>query len=429
MIPGNLVAASYVVQFWLPSEKVSPGVFIAIFLVCIVCINYLEVRSFGEIQFWLSSIKVLTLIGLIFLSLILASRGGPNHHATGFQYWNNPGAFHAYITTGATGRFLAIYSAITTSVFAYMGTELVSFTVGETANPRKAIPRAIKLIFFQIIALYIILVLLLGMTVPYDAKPLLEGASPFMVAIQISGINALPSIFNACVLICVFSAATSDLYVASRILYGLSHEGMVHKILSRTDSRGVPIVALGVCAGCCIPAFLTLKSGIATVFGYVFNVVNIFGLLTWVSILITHICFVRARQAQNIAPSALVYTAPLGIWGSIGALCFSIIITVFNGFPLFCYRATAVPGKKAKFDTITFVTTYLGILLYLILFFGYRFVKKVHSVKPEGADLYSGKEKIDTEEEEFLAREQARMEGMLETKIQRIYRLATGRSS
>ena len=428
MIPGNLVAASYVVQFWLPSEKVSPGVFIAIFLVCIVCINYLEVRSFGEIQFWLSSIKVLTLIGLVFLGLILASGGGPNHHATGFQYWNNPGAFHGYITTGATGRFLAVYSSITTSVFAYMGTELVGVTVGETANPRKAIPRAIKLIFFQIIALYIILVFLLGMTVPYNAKPLLEGASPFMVAIQISGINALPSIFNACVLICVFSAATSDLYVASRILYGLSHEGMVYKIFSRTNSRGVPIVALGVCAGCCLPAFLTLKSSVTTVLGYVFNVVNIFGILTWISILITHICFVRARQAQNIAPSALVYTAPLGIWGSIGALCFSIIITVFNGFALLCYRATAAPGKKAKFDTVTFVTTYLGIPLYLILFFGYRFVKKAHSVKPEAADLYSEKEKIDAEEEEFLAREQARMEGMLETKIQRIYRLATGRS-
>lgn len=431
--PNNLTAASLVIQYWLPREKVNPGVFIAVFLVCIVLINYFGVRFFGELEFWLSSIKVLVILGLIILSLVLACGGGPDHHATGFQFWNNPGAFHEYIATGAEGRFLAVYSTFTTAVFAYLGTELVGVTVGEAANPRKVIPRAIKLTFYRILIFYVVLVFLLGMLVPYNSTLLLAAnkhsnsaaASPFVVAISISGIKVLPGIFNGCVLVFVFSAANSDLYIASRTLYGLAHEGKAPRIFKRTDTRGVPIYALGLSVCFCLLAFLGVKTSSYTVFGYFVNLVTIFGLLTWISILISHICFVRARRAQNIPDSALAYVAPLGIWGSVGALCFSIVIAFFKGFALFCYKSTTAAGKTPKFDTSTFVTTYLGIPLYFIMFFGYKFVMKAHSVKPETADLFGGKARIDAEEEEYLAQEQAR-KGMPETKAERIYRLTIG---
>jgi yeast amino acid transporter len=51
---------------------------------------------FGEFEFWLSSAKVLIMIGLIIFTLTLAAGGGPNGQATGFRYWNDPGAFAAY---------------------------------------------------------------------------------------------------------------------------------------------------------------------------------------------------------------------------------------------------------------------------------------------------------------------------------------------
>jgi yeast amino acid transporter len=422
-----------VIQYWLPRTKVNPGVFIAVFLVCIVTINYFGVKYFGELEFWLSSIKVIVIIGLILLSLILASGGGPDHQATGFQYWKDPGAFHEYIASGATGRFLAVWSTFTTAVFAYLGTELVGVTVGEAENPRKAIPRAIKLTFFRILLFYVVLVFLLGMLVPYNSPDLLAAnkksnsaaASPFVVAIQISGIKVLPAIFNACVLVFVFSAANSDLYIASRTLFGLAHEGKAPRIFTRTDTRGVPIFALGLSACFCLLAFLGVNTSSYTIFGYFVNLVTIFGLLTWISILISHICFVRARRAQKIPDSALVFVAPLGMWGSVGALVFSIIIAIFKGFALFCYKATAAKGTTPKFDTNTFVTTYLGIPLYFIMFFGYKFIMKTERVRPETADLFSGKARIDAEEDEFLAREQAR-KGAPETRWERIYRLTLG---
>ena len=93
MAPNQLTAAALTIQYWVPREKINPGVFIAIFLVVITLINYLGVQCFGELEFWLSTLKVLTLCGLIILSIVLVLGGGPDHDRKGFRYWKDPGAF------------------------------------------------------------------------------------------------------------------------------------------------------------------------------------------------------------------------------------------------------------------------------------------------------------------------------------------------
>ena len=308
MTPNQLTAGALIIQYWVDRDTVNPGVFIAIFWVAIVCINYFGIRFFGEFEFWLSTIKVIVIVGVIILSLVLALGGGPDHDRKGFRYWSNPGAFKEYIETGATGRFLAFWSTMVTATFAYLGTELVGVTVGEAQNPRKTIPRAIKLTFYRILFFYCLSVLLLGMLVPYDSEELAfankasssASASPFVVAIKLAGINALPSVLNACILLFVFSAANSDLYIASRTLYGLASEGNAPAIFKKTDGRGVPIYALGLSALFGLLAFMNVADDSKKVFGYFFNLVTIFGLLTWISILVTHIYFIKARRAQNV---------------------------------------------------------------------------------------------------------------------------------
>ncbi|CAL3967823.1 unnamed protein product, partial [Diplocarpon coronariae] len=329
------------------------------------------------------------------------------------------------------GRFLAVWATFTTAVFAYLGTELVGVTVGEAQNPRKVIPRAIKLTFYRILLFYVVLVFLLGLLVPYDSKPLKDGiasggntaaASPFVVAIKIAGIPVLPGILNACILLFLFSAANSDLYIASRTLFGLAHEGKAPKIFTRTDSRGVPIYALGLACAFCLLAFLGVNTDSYTVFGYFVNLVTMFGLLTWISILISHISFVNARIAQNIPDTACAYVAPLGKWGSWGALVFCILIAIFKGFALFAHKKIK---KGSSFDTSTFITTYLGIPLYFIMYLGYKFVMKTSIIKSAEADLYSGKAKFDREEQEYLAAEREEM-ARPQSMLQKIYRHTLG---
>ncbi|EMC94062.1 hypothetical protein BAUCODRAFT_132943 [Baudoinia panamericana UAMH 10762] len=401
--PNQLTAAALVIQYWCPPERVNPGVFIAVFLVVIILINYLGVRVFGELEFWLSSIKIAVILGIIILCIVLAAGGGPNHEVLGFRYWHNPGAFHNYIDKGSLGRFLAVWSSMVTAVFAFLGTELVGVTVGEAQNPRRNVPRAIKLTFWRILIFYICSVFLLGMIVPYNSSQLIfatkksssAAASPFVVAIRLAGIHGLPGFLNACILIFVFSAANSDLYIGSRTLHGLALKKQAPAFLAITDKRGVPYYALGVCATVCCLAFLNVSTSSKQVFTYFVNVVSILGLLSWISILVSHIYFVRARRAQGITDKMMPYKSPFGLWGSIVALVFCCIIALTKNFTVFV---------RGRWDYKTFITGYIGIPVYLLLILGYKVIKRTHAIKPHEADLFTGKDIIDADEQEWLAK-------------------------
>lgn len=395
------------IQYWCPAEKVNPGVWITVFFIAIVLINYLGIKFFGEFEFWLSSIKILVIIGLIILSLVLALGGGPDHDRKGFRYWSEPGAFAEYIDTGATGKFLGVWSSMVTAVFAYLGTELVGVTVGECENPRKNIPRAIKLTFWRILIFYCLSVLLLGMLVPYNSSELIfaakksnsAAASPFVVAITLAGIKGLPGFLNACILLFVFSACNSDLYIASRTIHGLAIKGQAPAFLAKTDKRGVPYMSLGLSSAFCMLAYMNVSTSSKTVFGYFVNLVTIFGLLTWISILVSHISFVRAREAQNVPLESVPYRAPFGKWGSIVALFFCCLIALTKNFSVF---------TGGSFDYKNFITGYLGIPLYLLLILGYKFGMGTKGVKPLEADLWTGKAEFDRDEEEWREKAAAR---------------------
>ena len=73
-----------------------PALYVALFLAVIIAINYFGVGVFGEFEFWLSSVKVLIILGLIIFTLVIAAGGGPQGHPKGFYYWSDPGAFAAY---------------------------------------------------------------------------------------------------------------------------------------------------------------------------------------------------------------------------------------------------------------------------------------------------------------------------------------------
>lgn len=136
--PNQLTAAALVISFWVDREKVNPGVWIAIFLVVIILINYLGIKIFGELEFWLSSVKVLTICGLILLCVVLFFGGGPDHDRKGFRYWKTPGAMKTLYASksrrspfspiatdvypeGDAGRFVGLWSTFVNATFAYLG--------------------------------------------------------------------------------------------------------------------------------------------------------------------------------------------------------------------------------------------------------------------------------------------------------------------
>ena len=67
----ELTALQNIMSIWVVDEKYK-YVWISFYFILIVLFNLLNVRRYGEIEFWLTVIKLATIIGLIFLGLLLA---------------------------------------------------------------------------------------------------------------------------------------------------------------------------------------------------------------------------------------------------------------------------------------------------------------------------------------------------------------------
>nr|GAT58728.1 predicted protein [Mycena chlorophos] len=408
--PNNINAAGVVLDYWSGGRNVPSEAWMIIFIVFIALVNLLGVRVFGELEFWFSSLKVISLIGLILMGIIIDLGGNPHHHRIGFRYWRHPyGPMASYLESVVHNEhlsiFLGFWSTLTNALFAYIGTELVGVTAGEAQNPRRNIPIAIRRTFFRILVFYVGGVFVIGLVVPstntslFTANKAKTGAaaSPFVVATTLVGIRTLNHIINAAILVFVLSAANSDLYIGSRTLYGLAIEGKAPSIFCKVNRFGVPWPALTVCTLFCFLVFLNVSSSSAQVFTWFVNLVSTFGALTWISICIAHICFMRALAAQGKSRDALPYKAPLQPFGSWFALISTVIIVIFKGFDTF------LPFNKANF-----VTSYIGVPVFILLWGGYKMFYRTKTIPADKVDLVTGLREIDEAEEEFLAEAKAR---------------------
>ncbi|KAH6887601.1 amino acid permease/ SLC12A domain-containing protein [Thelonectria olida] len=401
--PTNLTATGLIIQYWRPDLNVA--IWITVFGAAIIVINVMHVNTLGETEFWLGTAKVLIMTTLILTTFVCAMGGGPNHDRSGFRYWHDPGAFAEYLTDGATGRFLGVWACICQACFAFCGTEVVGMTFGETPNPRKNIPRAIKQTFWRIGVFYILGIFVLGMAVPYDSDKLVGAtkqatsgaASPFVVAVSLAGVGVFPDIINGSLLVFTLSAASTDIYCASRSLYGLAKDGQAPRIFMKARENGNPLYAVAGAAVFILLAYLNAAKSSSTVFGYLVSLVTVFAVLNWVSLLVSHICFRRALKAQLISLQDLPYVSTMQPWGSYYALFMSILVVIFNGYDAF------YPHFKAD----TFILKYIGTLLYVGNIIGWKWWHKTTKLSPESVDLISGRREF----EEMESAEDARWKG------------------
>jgi len=301
--------------------------------------------------------------------------------------------------------FLGFWSTLTNALFAYIGTELIGVTVGEAENPRRNIPIAIRRTFFRILIFYVGGVFVIGLIVPSTNDSLFvatraktgAAASPFVVATTLVGIRTLNHVINAAILVFVMSAANSDLYIGSRTLYGLAIEGKAPSVFKKVNRMGVPYPSLILCTAFCGLVFLNVSSSSAKVFTWFVNLVSTFGAITWMCIAYSHIRFMKALTANGMSRDDLPYKAPFQPWGSWFALVSTAIITLFKGYDTF------IP-----FTVDTFVTSYVGLPTFFILWLGYKILYRTKLIPADKVDLVTGLRAIDEEEEKFLAEQAAK---------------------
>lgn len=394
-VPIEISAAAIVIGFW--PNTVPVAVWITILFIPMVIINCFPVRIYGEAEFVFGAIKLTTIIGLILLMLIIDLGGAPNHDRIGFRYWDHPGSMNEYLETGALGRFLAFWKVFIQATFSYGGSEMVVIAAGETENPRRNIPKAVRRVFWRIAIFYVLSILLIGMCVSSADPRLLSAiqsgapgvaASPFVIAIKNGGIKGLPHVINAVVLTSAWSAGNSFFYSSTRVLYATALDGKAPRFLTY-EKFGVPYACVAITAGLSCLVYLNVSSSSSEVFFWISNLSAVSTLIVWASISVTYIRFYQAMKFHEVPRSSLPFRSPLQPYLAYFALCFCLIVAFFNGYDCF------FPGK---FSAKTFVPPYIDIPIFLGLFLAYKLWYRTEFVKLRDADLWSGKEEVDRQE-------------------------------
>ncbi|ORZ23243.1 amino acid permease/ SLC12A domain-containing protein [Absidia repens] len=376
----ELTGVAMIMEFWV--QSVNSVVWSVICLVILVIINVFAVKGYGEVEYWISFIKILTILAFIIIGLCVD---------TGALGGDNIGVRNFHLEGGAfPNGFLGVFNVFITAAFSFNGVEIVGITAGESENPHKTVPSAVKQVFWRIILFYIFSMLIIGLIIPYTDPALLSGSdnvavSPFTLVFKKAGAQSAADIMNAVILLTMISAGNSGVYSSSRTLMGLANDGHVPKIFARVNRWGVPIYAvLATCAVGCL-AFLTSLFGSGVVFNWLTRLTSLAGLITWVIISITHIRFRQGYLAQNRSLSDLPYVAPLFPYCDIFVIVIGLIVIFGQGYESFY---SPINGGEV-------VGSYIGLILAVVLYVGHKAIARPAFVKTDEMDFETGTLKIE----------------------------------
>ncbi|KAM0438756.1 hypothetical protein ACHAPT_001514 [Fusarium lateritium] len=216
---SDLVALQLILQYW--TDNFPGWALSLIFWVVLIGVNIISVRAYGELEYWLSLLKVITIVVFIVMGIVVNCGGNAEGRYIGGENWHIPGAPFV----GGIGGFASVF---VTASFAYGGTESIAITAGETKDPTRNLPKVVKNVFWRIILFYLLSVLLIGLNVPYtypdlDSKE--TRTSPFTIVFEMTGAHAAGSVINAVILTSVLSAGNHALYAGVRlIIVGVSNQ-------------------------------------------------------------------------------------------------------------------------------------------------------------------------------------------------------------
>lgn len=341
---SDLTAMGQYFAYWYPQV---PHWLTVLFIVLIlISFNLLGARLFGELEFWFSIIKVVTIITMVIVGLVLiflsfkteyghASFGNLIHHGGMFPH-------------GAAGFLMSFQIA----VYSFIGIELIGVTAGETKNPEKTIPKAINNVPIRILLFYIGGLLVIMSVIPwFKIDP---DSSPFVKLFTLIGVPFAAGIVNFVVLTAAASATNSGIYSNSRILFGLAKQGLGPKALTKTNSNGVPYLSMFVSSITLLIAALLnfVFPDAIKLFIYVTTLSTVLFLVVWGMIIVSYIAYVKKNPEQH-------QSSAFKLWGG------KIIAYIVLSFFLFIFILLF-------FSKYTRVAIFISPLWFIFLFFYYK---------------------------------------------------------
>lgn len=341
---SDLTAMGQYFAYWYP--QVPHWLTVLFIVLLLISFNLLGARLFGELEFWFSIIKVVTIITMVIVGLVLiflsfkteyghASFGNLIHHGGMFPH-------------GAAGFLMSFQIA----VYSFIGIELIGVTAGETKNPEKTIPKAINNIPIRILLFYIGGLLVIMSVIPwFKVDP---DSSPFVKLFTLIGVPFAAGIVNFVVLTAAASATNSGIYSNSRILFGLAKQGLGPKVLTKTNSNGVPYLSMLVSSITLLIAALLnfIFPDAIKLFIYVTTLSTVLFLVVWGMIIVSYIAYVKKNPEQH-------QSSAFKLWGG------KIIAYIVLSFFIFIFILLF-------FSKDTRVAIFISPLWFIFLFFYYK---------------------------------------------------------
>ncbi|WP_017893120.1 amino acid permease [Serratia sp. S4] len=315
---AELTAVGIYIQYWWPD--IPTWVSAAVFFVLINLINLVNVRLYGETEFWFAIIKVVAIVGMIVFGAWLLASGNGGPQASINNLWEQGG----FMPHGIEGLVMAM----AVIMFSFGGLEMVGITAAEAADPRRSIPKATNQVVYRILIFYIgSLTVLLSL---YPWHKVVEGGSPFVMIFHALNSNLVATLLNVVVLTAALSVYNSGVYANSRMLFGLATQGNAPKALTRVNKRGVPVLSIALSA---------LVTSIGVLINYVMPgkafellmalVVSTL-VINWVMICLAHLRFRAAKNRQGVIPVFKALWYPFGNYLCLVFLSLILVIMYFS---------------------------------------------------------------------------------------------------
>ncbi|KZN16960.1 MULTISPECIES: amino acid permease [Pseudomonas] len=319
---ADVTAFGIYMGFWFP--EVDRWIWVLGIVSVVGGLNLCNVKVFGEMEFWLSLLKVAAIVAMIlggFGIMLFGISTAPGAQATDISnLWS-----HGGFMPNGVGGLIASFAVV---MFAFGGIEIIGVTAGEAKDPQRVLPRAINAVPLRILLFYVLTMLVLMSIFPW--QQIGSQGSPFVQIFDNLGISSAATILNIVVISAAVSAINSDIFGAGRMMYGLAQQGHAPKGFARLSRNGVPWLTVVVMSSALLLGVLLNYLIPENVFLLIASVATFATVWVWLMILFTQVAMRRSMSAEQVAQ--LKFPVPFWPYAPMAAIAFMLFIFGVLGY-------------------------------------------------------------------------------------------------
>lgn len=319
---ADVTAFGIYMGFWFP--EVARWTWVLGIVLVIGALNLCNVKVFGELEFWLSLLKVGAIVAMILAGLGIMAFGFSqvgSGQAVGVGNLFEHGGFMPNGVAGLIASFAVV-------MFAFGGIEIIGVTAGEAKDPQRVIPKAINAVPLRILLFYVLTLFVLMCLYPWPQIG--SQGSPFVQIFSNLGIGSAAAVLNVVVISAAVSAINSDIFGAGRMMYGLAQQGHAPKGFSRLSRHGVPWMTVVVMGAALLVGVLLNYLIPENVFLLIASIATFATVWVWLMILITQVAMRRRMSREQMAE--LKFPVPFWPWGPALAIAFMVFVFGVLGY-------------------------------------------------------------------------------------------------